>query len=89
MKVTFTKSFERSVNKAAERDRAKESVKQLILALESGNKPHGLGLKKLQDEIWEIRAGLRTRVLFALFPGEIRFLLAGNHEEVNRFLQHR
>ena len=89
MKASFTKSSERSVSKASEKDRAKESVKQLILALESGNKPHGLGLKKLHDEIWEIRAGLRTGVLFALFPGEIRFLLVGNHEEVNRFLQRR
>lgn len=74
MIVTFTKSFERSLRKAGDREPAKIAVQKLIVALERNIKPGGLGLKKLREDIWEIRAGLKTRVLFVLFPGEIRFL---------------
>ena len=87
MIVTFTKSFERSLRKCGEKDRAKEAVRQLLAALQTNKKPEGLGLKKLRDDIWEIRGGLRTRVLFAMLPGEIRLLLTGKHEEIHRFLR--
>ena len=87
MRVTFTKSFERTLNGSPEKARAKKAAQVLINALETNVKPSGLGLKKLREDVWEIRAGLRTRVLFALFPGEIRFLLVGDHNAVHQFLK--
>ena len=87
MNLVFTKSFERSLEKSPERNRAKQAAQSLIHALESNIKPVGLGLKKLDEEIWEIRAGLRTRVLFALYPGEIRLLLVGDHQEIKHYLK--
>ncbi len=87
MNLVFTKSFERSLKKSPEGNRAKEAVRSLIHALGSNMKPVGLGLKKLDDEVWEIRAGLRTRVLFALYPGEIRLLLVGDHQEIRHYLK--
>ena len=87
MRITFTKSFERTLDDSPEKERAKKAIESLSAALETNRKPSGLGLKKMRDEIWEIRAGLRTRVLFALFPGEIRLLLVGDHQEIRRFLK--
>ena len=87
MILTLTKSFERSLKKSSESEQVKQAVERLILALERDQKPHGLGLKKMREELWEIRAGLATRVLFALLPGEIRLLLAGDHEQVKRYLR--
>ena len=58
-----------------------------IVSLARDIKPEGLGLKKLKDDIWEIRAGLRNRVLFVLYPGEIRFLLVGDHNQIRDYLK--
>ena len=87
MKLTFTASFERTLKKSPEKERAEEAIESLIKALEGNIKPKGLGIKKLDSEIWEVRAGLRTRVLFALAPGEIKLLLVGDHNEIKRFLR--
>ena len=59
----------------------------MVTAIERNVKPEGLGLKRMREDIWEIRAGLRTRILFALFPGEIRFVLIGDHNGVKDFLK--
>ncbi len=87
MTITFTRSFEKSLSYAADRDLVKSALAQLIRAIQSNIKPSGLGLKKMGDDIWEIRVGLRTRVLFLLLAGELRFLLAGSHDEVKRYLK--
>lgn len=87
MIVTYTRSFDKSLKKSGDKESAKQSVEALILALQHDIQPQGLGLKKLRDDIWEIRISLKTRVLFALFPGEIRFLLTGDHDEVKDFLK--
>ncbi len=87
MKFTFTKSFERSLEKSSEKDRVKKAVEMFMSALDKNIKPEGLGLKKLKDDVWEIRAGLRNRILFILYPGEIRFLLVGDHNRIKDYLK--
>ncbi len=87
MRITFTKSFERTLNNSPEKERAQKAIESLISALETNIKPSGLGLKKIKENTWEVRAGLRTRVLFSLLPGEIRFLLVGDHNSVHQFLK--
>ena len=87
MKFTFTHSFEKSIARRADKARAKGAVDSLMRSFEDRLKPKGLGLKKLHGDIWEIRAGLGTGILFAVLKGEIRFLLAGSHDEIKKFLK--
>ena len=87
MKFTFTHSFEKSIERRADKARAKEAVDSLIRSFEDQLKPKGLGLKKLRGDVWEIRAGLGTRVPFAALKGEIRFLLVGSHDEIKKFIK--
>jgi mRNA-degrading endonuclease YafQ of YafQ-DinJ toxin-antitoxin module len=87
MIITSTKSFEKSLKKSVDKESVKKAVVNLITAIESDVKPKGLGLKKLKGDIWEIRAGFKVRILFAMYPQEIRFLLAGSHNDIHSFLK--
>jgi hypothetical protein len=52
--------------------------------------PHthrGLGVRKLTGNFFEIRAGLDIRLVFQNRPESFLFLMAGNHDEVQRFLR--
>jgi len=49
--------------------------------------PAGIGLKRLQDEFWEIRHGLHNRILFRWRHDLIEFILAGDHDAVKDFLK--
>jgi hypothetical protein len=53
--------------------------------------PHlhaGIGLRKLEDALFECRSGLKTRLVFELLPdGSIYFHMMGNHDEVLKFLK--
>ena len=44
-------------------------------------------IRKLRRSIFEIRAGLKTRVLFARESGDIVLLFAGNHDQVRAWLK--
>jgi len=50
--------------------------------------PHGLGLKNWHGDYWEIRAGLKDRILFE-FTDEIVFLFVGNHDEIKNFMKQK
>lgn len=47
--------------------------------------PHSPGLKNRHADYWEIRAGLKDRILFE-FTDQIVFLLVGSHDEIKRFM---
>jgi hypothetical protein len=49
--------------------------------------PAGTGLKRLQDDFWEIRHGLHNRILFRWRHDLIEFILAGDHESIKDFLK--
>ena len=54
--------------------------------------PHlhkGAGLRKLRDEYFEARMGLKERLLFENTPEAMVFEFIGNHDEVKRFLKGR
>lgn len=53
-------------------------------------KPHlhsGLGLRRLKGSYFEFRAGKDTRVVFKLEGSTAMLVLAGNHDDVRRFLK--
>jgi len=49
----------------------------------------GAGLRKLRDEYFEARMGLKERLLFENTPEALVFEFIGNHDEVKRFLKGR
>ena len=52
--------------------------------------PHrhqGLGIRKLTGNFFELRAGLDIRLVFQNRADCLLFVMAGNHDEVRRFLR--
>ena len=47
----------------------------------------GLGLKNLKKNFWEIRKGLKLRILFRWRTDYVEFTLAGTHDDIKRFLK--
>lgn len=62
-------------------------MNRLIRAFDTGQLPHGLGLKPFRKDLWEIRAGLSERILFHRSGDLIEFLIVGDHHEIRRFLK--
>ena len=57
-------------------------------AFREPKKHTGLSLRKLHASgIWEVRAGLKLRLVFALDKEYAVFRRAGNHDEVRRYLR--
>lgn len=90
MRIEFKPSFERSIKALSVDD--KDEIKQVagvLIDVLSANEPlrEGLGLKRLQGPYWEVRKGLKVRLLFRWQKDLVEFVLAGNHEDIKRFLK--
>jgi mRNA-degrading endonuclease RelE of RelBE toxin-antitoxin system len=90
MKYEFKPSFDRSVKSLP--PEIKHEIKELCIALIdilSGDQDisAGIGLKKLRKNFWEIRKGLKLRILFRWRADHIEFVLAGTHNEIKRYLK--
>lgn len=86
-KPSFNKTFKKlEPNRRSFIIKALEQLKELF---ESGIKTEGLGLKHLTKDIWEIRASIRERILFSIEKDTAIFMLAGNHDEIVKFLKNR
>lgn len=90
MRYTFRPSFDRSIKSV--HPNQKSELKSLCLTflelLESHSAiPAGIGLKRLREDYWEIRQGLRTRILFRWKDDAIDFVLAGDHDSISEFLK--
>jgi mRNA-degrading endonuclease RelE of RelBE toxin-antitoxin system len=88
VRVTFTQAFLKQLGKLDPQVKAsaKEAARNVIDFYDRRAKAQGLGVKRLRGDIWEARAGLRIRVLYLLSGDELKFLIAGTHEDVKRFL---
>lgn len=65
-----------------------EAVSALLECFEGGIRPPmGLGLKKLRPPLWEIRSSLQDRIIFAWKKDLVTFLVAGDHQDIKRFLK--
>ncbi len=89
MRYYVSPSFERSVRSldSARKDRIKKAIQLTVAFFETRKLPHGLGLKLLRNELWEIRSGLADRIIFRKVKDTIEFLLVGSHDEIRRFLK--
>lgn len=73
---------------AAEQQEVLRAVEALIVHLNSRQAlPKGLGIKKLTRSHWEVRAGLRLRIVYDIEAGTLRLITVGNHNDVERFLR--
>ena len=81
--------FERSLRglPLPRKERVKKAIQLAVAFFETGQLPHGLGLKPLRHEFWEIRAGLDDRVIFRKEKDVIEFILVGSHNDIKRFLK--
>ncbi len=90
MRFEFKPSFDRSIKQLTLNDKAdvKVAASQLIEVLSKDREIYqGLGLKRLKGDFWEVRQGLKVRILFRWDGDLIEFVLAGNHDDVKRFLK--
>jgi mRNA-degrading endonuclease RelE of RelBE toxin-antitoxin system len=90
MKYEFKPSFDRSIRSLA--PEIQQEVKELCIALIdilSGELELsvGMGLKNLRKNFWEIRKGLKLRILFRWRADHVEFVMAGTHEEIKRYLK--
>jgi len=90
MRFEFKPSFKRSIKSFPEKEKEeiKEVSTQLIDMLSRDRSVHkGVGLKRLREDFWEIRKGLKSRILFRWNGDLVEFVLAGNHNDIKRFLK--
>ncbi|MDD3375717.1 MAG: hypothetical protein PHY73_08380 [Candidatus Omnitrophica bacterium] len=90
MRFEFKPSFKRSIKffSEKEKEKIKEVSIQLIDMLSQDRSIHkGVGLRRLRGDFWEIRKGIKSRILFRWNGDLLEFVLAGNHNDIKRFLK--
>ena len=91
MRYFTTSIFDKTVAHLPEarKKQIKKALRYAVAFFETGDLPHGLGLAPLAHGIWEVRAGLSDRILFRRNKDVIEFILAGSHDEIQRFLKNQ
>ena len=88
MRFVYRPSYGRSLKRLDPKTKSEvtETVCQIIDFYSKGIGTPGLGIKNLRGSYWEGRAGLKMRVLFKFTHDFLEFVLAGNHDDIKRFL---
>jgi mRNA-degrading endonuclease RelE of RelBE toxin-antitoxin system len=92
VRYEFKPSFDRSIKslQPGQKDEVKAACFSFLDALEARTPmPTGIGLKRLHNDFWEVRHGLRSRILFRWRQDLIEFVLAGDHDSIKDFLKDR
>ena len=90
MKFEFKPSFDRSIKSfhGREKDEIKQVSLQAIDILSQDRVLHkGLGLKRMKGDFWEVRKGLKARIIFRWKGDLVEFVLAGDHDDIRRYLK--
>ena len=90
MRIEFKSSFDRSIKALDSHDKIEiKNITIHLIDILSMDKPlhEGLGLKRVRGPYWEVRQGLKVRILFRWQKDLVEFILAGNHDDVKRFLK--
>ena len=90
MRFEFKPSFDRSIRyfHGRKKEDIKQAAIQTIDILSHSKTTHkGLGLKRLQGNFWETRAGLKARILFRWKEDLVEFILAGDHDDIKRYFR--
>lgn len=88
-RIAALPTFQRSLKRLSQLEKAQleESLDQFKAFVYRGVAPTGLGFKKLDQDIYEFRVGLRLRVLVLAEEDIYYLVLIGSHDEVNRYLR--
>jgi hypothetical protein len=83
-------SFERSVKRLTrqDKDNLAEGLESFNEYLLSGDAPAGLGFKKINHDKYEFRVDIKLRVIIKAEGDDYYLVLAGNHDEVRKYLRH-
>jgi len=90
MRFEFKPSFDDSLKRLCVEDRSRiKKVAILTIEILSHDRfiHKGIGLKRLKGDYWEVRHGLKTRLILRWNNDLVEFILAGNHEDVRRYLK--
>ncbi len=89
-RILILPSFERSVKKLTRQDKDNlvESLDIFNSFLLTGELPTGFGFKKINHDKYEFRVDIRLRVVVEVEGEDYYLVLAGNHDEVKRYLRH-
>lgn len=90
MRFEFKPSFGKSLKAyhKPEQEEIKDATRNTIEMFSSGKTiTPGAGLKLLRRNYWEVRKGLKVRILFRWQGDLIEFILAGDHNDIKRFLK--
>ena len=89
MRYEFKASFDRRFKKISSQRQNKvyQAIDAFMKYIDGeASLPPGLGLKNWDGDYWEIRAGIKDRILFE-FTDQIVFLFVGNHDEIKKFMR--
>lgn len=88
-RVVVLPSFERSVKKltAHEKGNLAKSLETFNAFLTTGSSPSGFRFKKINHDKYEFRADIRLRVVVKAERDVYYLVLAGNHEDIRRYLK--
>ena len=88
-RIAALPTFQRSLKKLSPLEKAQleESLDQFKAFVYRRVVPSGFGFKKLDQDIYEFRVGLRLRVLVLAEEDIYYLVLIGSHDEVNRYLR--
>ena len=90
MRYEFKPSFDRSIKSLLpdQKIETKANCFAFLDLIEARvSLPQGIGLKRLQDDFWEIRHGIHYRILFRWKDDLIEFILAGDHDSIKKFIK--
>lgn len=90
MRFEFKPSFKRSIKSlpSEEKEEIKNIAIQTIDVLSHDIEIRkGMGLTRLKGNFWEIRKGLKARILFRWQEDLVEFVLAGDHNQIKRYLK--
>ncbi|MFH1245011.1 MAG: hypothetical protein V1662_00825 [Candidatus Omnitrophota bacterium] len=88
-RVLILPSFERAVKKLTRQDKKNlaESLENFNAFLRSGELPAGFGFKKINHDKYEFRVDIRLRVVVKVVGEDYYLVLAGNHDDIKRYLR--
>ena len=89
MKLLFSSRFARLYKKfsPSEQEDIDANVRRLMLFFLEGQRPLGLGVRQLRGEIWELRVGLKLRIVFSMEKDIVKILTLGSHDDIRKFLK--
>lgn len=84
---SFTKQLQRL--RGGKAQAAEKALVAFHHFIQTGEKAHGLGFKKLASDKFEIRVDIRKRMVMKKIDEDYYLALYGNHEDIERFLRNQ